>query len=267
MKKGWKIALISLGSLLGLVVIAVVVVLWLVFTPSQLTKIVNSLSGKFLTCETYFECVDLTLLSTFPDAGLKVENVYLVNPVEGAPSDTLARIGSVTVGLDVKAFLKENRVEVHQVIVDDALANVYIAPDGKGNFDIVKPSDKNDTSESDTKFPELIDLKKIKIKHLNAHFKDEKDGLEAKLSDFDLALKGTMKDEMVDALLNVVNLEIHGNRPVTYVRMRGLKPGALYRDEENGRVYPSDALMETGLPMPVPSGDYDSIQIILKKLA
>ena len=70
-----------------------------------------------------------------------------------------------------------------------------------------------------------------------------------------------------EALLNVVNLEIHGNRPVTYVRMRGLKPGALYRDEENGRVYPSDALMETGLPMPVPSGDYDSIQIILKKLA
>lgn len=208
MKKGWKIALISLGSLLGLVVITVVVVLWLVFTPSQLTKIVNSLSGKFLTCETYFERVDLTLLSTFPDAGLKVENVYLVNPVEGAPSDTLARIGSVTVGLDLKAFLKENRVEVHQVIVDDALANVYIAPDGKGNFDIVKPSDKNDTSESDTKLPEQIDLKKIKIKHLNAHFKDEKDGLEAKLSDFDLALKGTMKDEMVDALLNVDSREI-----------------------------------------------------------
>ena len=76
-----------------------------------------------------------------------------------------------------------------------------------------------------------------------------------------------VSEDQEDALLNVVNLEIHGNRPVTYVRMRGLKPGALYRDEENGRVYPSDALMETGLPMPVPSGDYDSIQIILKKLA
>lgn len=76
-----------------------------------------------------------------------------------------------------------------------------------------------------------------------------------------------VSEDQEEALLNVVNLEIHGNRPVTYVRMRGLKPGALYRDEENGRVYPSDALMETGLPMPVPSGDYDSIQIILKKLA
>lgn len=208
MKKGWKIALISLGSLLGLVVVTVLVALWLVFTPSRLTKIVNSLSGRFLTCEAYFDNVDLTMLSTFPDAGLKIENVYLVNPVDGAPSDTLASIGSLTVGLDVKAFLKENRVMVHQLIVSDALANLYIAPDGKGNYDIVKPSDKNDTSKSETKLPELIDLKKIKIKNLNAHFKDEKDGMEARLSDFDLALKGTMKDERIDALLNVDSREI-----------------------------------------------------------
>lgn len=208
MKKGWKITLISLGSLLGLVVLVVAVAMWLVFTPSKLTKIVNSLSGRFLTCETYFERVDLTMLSTFPDAGLKIENVYLVNPVEGAPSDTLARIGSLTVGLDVKAFLKENRVMVHQLIVNDAIANLYIAPDGKGNFDIVKPSDKDDTSKSETKLPELIDLKKIKIKHLNGRFKDEKDGMDARLSDFDLALKGTMKDELVDALLNVDSREI-----------------------------------------------------------
>lgn len=208
MKKGWKITLISLGSLLGLVVLVVAVAMWLVFTPSKLTKIVNSLSGRFLTCETYFERVDLTMLSTFPDAGLKIENVYLVNPVEGAPSDTLARIGSLTVGLDVKAFLKENRVMVHQLIVNDALVNLYIAPDGKGNFDIVKPSDKDDTSKSETKLPELIDLKKIKIKHLNGCFKDEKDGMDARLSDFDLALKGTMKDELVDALLNVDSREI-----------------------------------------------------------
>ena len=41
MKKGWKIALITLGSLVGLVVVVVAVALWLVFTPAQLTKIVN----------------------------------------------------------------------------------------------------------------------------------------------------------------------------------------------------------------------------------
>ena len=112
MKKGWKIALISLGSLLGLVVVVVAVAMYLVFTPSRLTKIVNRLASDYIACETHFDRVDLTLLSTFPDAGLKVENVYLVNPTPGAPSDTLARIASLTVGLDVKAFLSERRIKV-----------------------------------------------------------------------------------------------------------------------------------------------------------
>ena len=75
MKKGWKIALISLGSLLGLVVVVVAVAMYLVFTPSRLTKIVNRLASDYIACETHFDRVDLTLLSTFPDAGLKVENV------------------------------------------------------------------------------------------------------------------------------------------------------------------------------------------------
>ena len=119
MKKGWKIALISLGSLLGLVVLAVGIVLWQVFTPSQLTRIVNNLASRYVNCETHFERVDLTLFKTFPDAGLRIDEVYIVNPVEGAPSDTVARIGSLTVGVDVKRFLKDKEVVVHQVLYLD----------------------------------------------------------------------------------------------------------------------------------------------------
>ena len=45
-KKGWKITWIALGSLLGLVVVVLAVALWLVFTPSKQTKIVNSLADN-----------------------------------------------------------------------------------------------------------------------------------------------------------------------------------------------------------------------------
>ena len=69
-----------------------------------------------------------------------------------------------------------------------------------------------------------------------------------------------------EALINHVNLEIHGNRPVTYVRMRGLESGAAYCDTESGRVYPADALMQVGLPMPAPFGDYGALQIHLVKI-
>ena len=200
-KKGWKITWITLGSLLGLVVVAVVVALWLIFTPSKLTKIVNGLSDKFITCEAKFGNVDLTLLSTFPDAGLKIENVVIVNPMEGAANDTLAKIGSLTVGIDVMAFLKENKVIVHQVKLDDARANLYRNGRGESNFDIFPPSEKEDTTS--TAFPELIDLKKIKVNNLSAQFVDEQGGMWTIAEQFDLSLKGGMKGKDIDGDLYV----------------------------------------------------------------
>ena len=200
-RKGWKITWIAIGSLLGLVVLTVAVALWLVFTPSKLTKIVNSLAGNFITCEAKFGNVDLTLLSTFPDAGLKIEDVVLVNPMEGADSDTLAKIGSLTVGIDIKAFLKEDKVIVHQVKLDDATANLYIDSVGKSNFDIFPKSGKVDTSSS--KLPELIDLKKIKVNNLNAIFDDKKDGLSASVKSLDMTVKGKMDGKDIEGDLDL----------------------------------------------------------------
>ena len=75
MKKGWKIALISLGSLIGTIAIVVAVACWLLFTPARLTSIVNKLSDKYLLCENHFGKVSLSLFKTWPDAGLEVEDV------------------------------------------------------------------------------------------------------------------------------------------------------------------------------------------------
>lgn len=206
-KKGWKITWIALGSLLGLVVVTVVVALWLVFTPSKLTKIVNGLVGNFITCDAKFGNVDLTLLSTFPDAGLKIEDVVIVNPGKGPivdykQNDTVAKIGSLTVGIDVKAFLKDNKVIVHQVVLEDATANLFIDSLGTANFDIFPKSD--DTTSSETKLPEVIDLKKIKIDNLNATFLNCKDGMmSAEVAGMDMNLKGSMEQEDIVADLKL----------------------------------------------------------------
>jgi hypothetical protein len=203
-KKGWKITWISIGSLIGLLLLVVVVALWLVFTPSRLTKIVNSLAGNYITCEGHFGEVDLTLLSTFPDAGLKISDVVLVNPMEGAQNDTLARVGSLTVGIDVMAYLKEKKVIVHQVRLDDATANLYIAADGSSNFDIFPASEteeEKDTTPSE--IPELIDLKKIAISNLNASFIDRKNQMDATVKAFDMNLTGKMDNSEIEADLEM----------------------------------------------------------------
>ena len=44
-------------------------------------------------------------------------------------------------------------------------------------------------------------------------------------------------------LLNAVMTEIHGNMPVSYVRLKGLEPETLYRDTKTGETYYGSALM------------------------
>ncbi len=190
-KKGWKITWISLGSLLGLVILLLGVAIWIIFTPSQLTKLVNRLAGNFLDCDAHFEYVDFTLISTFPDAGLKIKNVTLVKKMEGAPNDTLAFVGEITVGIDLMAYLKDDKVIVHQVYVDNAVANLYIDKEGRCNFDIVPPSE--DTTA--TELPALIDLKTVKVMNLTARLKDERDGMDAELCGMGLTIDGRMKDD------------------------------------------------------------------------
>lgn len=205
MKKGWKIALISLGSLLGLVIVVAAVALWLVFTPSQLTKIVNNLAGRYVTCETHFGRVNLTLFKTFPDAGLSVDDVYVVNPMAGAPSDTVARIGNLTVGVDVKRYLKEKEVVVHQVLLDDITASLYIDSAGGSNFDIFPHSDDEDTVDSPFSLDSLpnMDLRKIKVSDLNARLRNDQGRMDATVDDLGLCIVGTLKEGRVDATLDL----------------------------------------------------------------
>lgn len=205
MARWLKATLIALGSLAGLTVLTVAVVLWLVFTPSQLTKIVNNLAGRFVTCETHFDRVNLSLFKTFPDAGLTIDKVYVVNPMEGAPSDTVAVIGNLTVGVDVKCFLKEKEVVVHQVLLSDVAANLFVDSTGKANFDIFPHSDDEDTTSGSFSLDSLpnFDLKRVGISNLDAVFHNVKGRMDAEVEDFDLDISGTLRGGRVDATLSL----------------------------------------------------------------
>lgn len=64
-------------------------------------------------------------------------------------------------------------------------------------------------------------------------------------------------------LLHVVMLENHGNMPVNYVKLKGLKRDALYEDGCTGKRYYGCALMEAGMPMPMMSGEYAACEVEL----
>ena len=114
-----------------------------------------------------------------------------------------------------------------------------------------------------------LDLKKLsaeereELRRQVAAFREDAplvlDGLYYRLSDpaEELCCAWAFVSESGDrCLLSAVLQAYHGNMPPVYVKPRGLTPGAVYRDRESGALYPADALMDMGLPFPLPAGEY-----------
>ncbi len=95
---------------------------------------------------------DLTVLSSFPNAGFEVKNVKVCNvaPFEGV---CLADIGELkaTVGL---FSLFGDRIQIKRVDLTRPIIHVKVLEDGKANWDIAKPSEptENAAPEGETKF-------------------------------------------------------------------------------------------------------------------
>lgn len=67
-----------------------------------------------------------------------------------------------------------------------------------------------------------------------------------------------------EVLVNAVMQEIHGNMTVNYLRLKGLTSGRQYQEQNSGKIYDADALMEAGIPLPVEMGEYLAYQYYFK---
>lgn len=213
MKRFWKIFGITFGTIVGLLLIVVCVAIWLIFTPSRLTPIVRQVADKYITCEHALGEVDLTFFSTFPDFGLRVDGLYLINPQEGAQSDTLLAAPEVVATVNVVEFLKHSNLIVKELSLPNAVANVYIAADGTTNFDVFALSadtTATDTTSSGLPFDQIrIDAARIEGRYIS--LVDEKDSLSASLANTTFSLRASSWDDMLLTLCSEAVSATMGN--------------------------------------------------------
>ena len=197
MKKALKITAISLASLILLLLIVGAVVLWLVLTPERLTPIVKQQAEKYITCETHLDNVELTIFKTFPQIGLQINNLLLINPMNGAPSDTLAAIGECVVALNIRELIDNKAIVVNEFYLSNGAANIFIDSTGHANYDVFKiESDEEDTSSFALG---KIDLDKIKLNNINLSYTDLSSNMKANVSNLNAIVKGNMRDEIMTA--------------------------------------------------------------------
>ncbi len=200
MKKALKITGIVLASIVGLVLIVAIVASLLVTSSGWLTKQVKKYAPEFITCEMELGKADLTLFKSFPNVGIDIENVALINPMTGSPSDTLANIDDLTVVLDLKKLLKEKEIVVRKCILEDAFVNLYIDSIGNNNFDVFKSQETSDTTST---FDYLVDIEEVKLKNTALIYTDDRSQMTAQAQGLNLDLKGKMQDKDIDADLTL----------------------------------------------------------------
>lgn len=199
MKKGIKITLISLFSLLGLVIVGAVIALICVFSPARLTKIVNKEAPRWITCNFKTEKVDLTLFKTFPHVGIDIQNVTLINPMFGAPSDTLLHVDHCIAAVNLRELVKNKHVEVKNFYLENGNAYLYTNKIGENNYSVFV----TDTTKPSSEFDYTLDLQKIVTKNIRLRYVDLQSGLFADVNNINLNVKGKYANKSADGSIKL----------------------------------------------------------------
>ncbi|MBE6337509.1 MAG: hypothetical protein E7068_01705 [Lentimicrobiaceae bacterium] len=197
MNKPLKITLISLGSLLGLVLITVMIACWFVVTPARLTSIVKKQAPNFINCDFDLEQAELTVFKSFPKVGVEIDKLVLINPMVGSPSDTLAYINECVVSVDVKKFLKEDQIIIDECRLNGGYINYFTDLQSKTNLDIFPVSEPDSLTEESQDFIYGIDLMMLKINDVSVNYTDLTQGMFAELNGLNVSAKGKMKGENI----------------------------------------------------------------------
>lgn len=197
-----KIAGISFGSLIVLILIAITVAINFVFTPSRLTPVVLKTANQALNAKLEMKSVELTFFSTFPRFGLKLVDGSLVSKVFSdtawQKTDSLLSFGKCVVVVNPIDYLINKKITLNYLGLEDASVYAYKNREGIANWDIVA-SDATavaDTASSGkTDLSGGIDIRRVSLKRANVIFDDRDTRVYARLTNAALNLTASLQKE------------------------------------------------------------------------
>ncbi|MBR2947508.1 MAG: hypothetical protein IKC17_02840 [Bacteroidales bacterium] len=190
MKKVYKILLITLLSLIGVVILAVGTVCTIVFSPKILVPIVEKNLNKMETFSFGLENAELVFFKTFPRFSVHIESFDVMTAPE---NDTLARIDDLYASIDVMAFVRRNDVIVDKLSLDGGYADLTLLPESPSDIEL---EDSISTSlaatiESFLPLPfSALDIDRFSIDNFNLKYGDSSMFVFVEEIDTDLYIKG-----------------------------------------------------------------------------
>ena len=219
-----KILGIILGTLLGLVLL-VLVAFQVFFHTSALKNTVLKVLSSQVEGTVSIGDVRLSLLKQFPDVTVSVKDLLVTYPHErfaplapegdegrGAEVDTLLSAAHLYAGADARAFLKEKRLLIHKLDLDQALIFARRYDTAVANWQILKFLQPKDTVKESSFELGDIHLTELSVTRPRVLYSDLPGRFRAKLVWDKLLAQGSFipgaDTASVDATLSVKDLEL-----------------------------------------------------------
>lgn len=188
MKKGLKIAAITLG-----VIIVLMLLLPFAF-QGKIADIVKAEGNKMLNAEFDFKTLNISLFRNFPQASVTLENFWLKGAGEFA-NDTLVQAGEVTATVNLFSLFGDSGYDISKIFIEDTRLHAIVLPDGRANWDIMKPSTEQtaeipDAAEESSAFK--VKLQRFVIKNMNLIYDDQQGKMYADIRDFNALCAGDL---------------------------------------------------------------------------
>lgn len=123
--------------LLLLLLLGTAIVLPIVY-KDKIVALVKEEVNKKINAKVDFGDVDLTILRSFPDFTLSVQQLRVIGtaPFEG---DTLTAVKTLSLTIDLMSVIGGGQIDIKSIRLQDPLINLLVLKDGKANWDIAKP--------------------------------------------------------------------------------------------------------------------------------
>ncbi len=159
---------------------------------NEIKELVIKEANKQLNAKITLGDVQLSFIRNFPNASIRLKDFSIVGKNEFA-KDTLISVERLNLVIDIKSFISESEegYKVKQLIITKPSVYAHILPNGKVNWDIMKP-DTVKTPEDTTTTAFKLTLKKLAIEKADIVYNDEQSKMFVRVKNFNHTLSGDM---------------------------------------------------------------------------
>ena len=198
-------------------IVAAAIIVPIVF-KDDIVASVKEVINENINAEVDFADVDLSLISTFPNAGISITDLAIagVDHFEGIP---LASINKLTAEVSLPSLIsKTEPLEVVSITVANPILDIRVLEDGRANYDIVQPTATDTETEGDF----IMNLEKYEIINGVLSYHDKASHMRVSASDIDHAGSGNFRNEKFDVAtktsMSNLNVSMEGTNYLTRAR-------------------------------------------------